>query len=145
MYTSILVPLDGTERSALALETALPLARLQGARVVALHSCAPLILDPDDTRPDDPIRGAWGRERVQLAHDTLAYARRRGAEEGVPVITELSRSDHPYEAIIAAARDQRCDLIVMASHGEGGLVARLLGSETQKVLTHCAIPVLVVR
>lgn len=145
MYTSILVPLDGTERSSLALETALRLARLGGGRVLALHACGPLILDPDDDRPDDPIRGAWRRERIQMAHDALAYATRRGAEEGVPVSTELSRSNHPYEAIIAAARDHGCDLIVMASHGEGGLAARLLGSETQKVLTHSAIPVLVVR
>ncbi len=54
-------------------------------------------------------------------------------------------SDHPYEAIIQAARDLQCDLIAMASHGRHGLKGVLLGSETQKVLTHSAIPVLVFR
>jgi len=52
---------------------------------------------------------------------------------------------NPYEAIIEEARARHCELIVMASHGRRGLEALLLGSETQKVLTHCQIPVLVVR
>jgi nucleotide-binding universal stress UspA family protein len=82
---------------------------------------------------------------VQLAHDALAYVARRAAEEGVPAVTILSRRDHPYEAIIETARDRGCDLVVMAAHGERGVLARLLGSETQKVLTHSALPVLVVR
>ena len=53
--------------------------------------------------------------------------------------------EHPYEVIIATARDQGCDLIAMASHGRRGVKGLLLGSETQKVLTHSAIPVLVYR
>jgi nucleotide-binding universal stress UspA family protein len=54
-------------------------------------------------------------------------------------------SDEPYEAIIATARERHCDLIVMASHGRKGIKGLLLGSETQKVLVHSAIPVLVHR
>ena len=54
-------------------------------------------------------------------------------------------SNSPYEAIIAAAKKFKCDLIVMASHGRRGVSGVLLGSETQKVLTHSLIPVLVVR
>jgi nucleotide-binding universal stress UspA family protein len=54
-------------------------------------------------------------------------------------------TDQPYEAIIAAAKKNRCDLIVMASHGWRGLKGLVLGSETHKVLTHTRIPVLVVR
>jgi nucleotide-binding universal stress UspA family protein len=53
--------------------------------------------------------------------------------------------DHPHEAIIRAVEERNCDLIVMASHGQAGLRGLLIGSETQKVLTHCKIPVLVVR
>jgi nucleotide-binding universal stress UspA family protein len=53
--------------------------------------------------------------------------------------------DHPWEGIVQAAKDKRCDLIVMASHGRRGVSAVVLGSETQKVLTHSSIPVLVVR
>lgn len=145
MYKRILVPTDGTERSALALETALRLARLGGGSIIGVHACAPMILAPDPAVVEDPSRGAWRRERVQLAQDALAYVTRRAREESVPASTELSRLDRPWEAVIQAARDHGCDLIVMAAHGREGLVARLLGSETQKVLTHSAIPVLVVR
>lgn len=145
MYKRILVPLDGTERSALALETALRLAKLGGGGIVGMHACAPMILVPDPAVTEDPKGGAWRRERAQLAHDALAYVTRRAQEEGVPATVELSRLDRPWEAVIQAARDHGCDLVVMAAHGEQGLVARLLGSETQKVLTHSAIPVLVVR
>jgi nucleotide-binding universal stress UspA family protein len=53
--------------------------------------------------------------------------------------------DYPYEAILNTARKQKCDLIAMASHGRRGLSAVVLGSETQKVLTHSTIPVLVYR
>ena len=52
---------------------------------------------------------------------------------------------HPWRAIIAAARRERCDLIVMASHGRRGLAGLLLGSETTRVLTHSRVPVLVLR
>jgi nucleotide-binding universal stress UspA family protein len=63
----------------------------------------------------------------------------------VPCETVLVHHESPAAAIVETARDRVCDLIVMASHGRGGLRARLLGSETWKVLTYCAIPVLVVR
>ena len=52
---------------------------------------------------------------------------------------------HPWEAILEHAKAQASDLIVMASHGRRGLSALLLGSETQKVLTHSSVPVLVIR
>lgn len=144
MYKRILVPTDGTERAAHALETALQLARLGGGRIVGLHACAPLLLDPEQA--DDAPPGAdWRRERVQLAHDALAFVSRRASEEGIPSVTVLGRHDDAWEAIIETARDHGCDLVVMAAHGERGMVARLLGSETHKVLTHSAIPVLVVR
>lgn len=54
-------------------------------------------------------------------------------------------SNHPYEAIIEAAQSRQCDLIAMASHGRKGIQGFLLGSETQKVLSHSKIPVLVFR
>ena len=51
----------------------------------------------------------------------------------------------PWEAILKAAKKSKCDAIVMASHGRRGISAVLLGSETQKVLTHSKLPVIVVR
>lgn len=62
----------------------------------------------------------------------------------MPCVTLMLRSGQPYEAIIRTARERQCDLIVMASHGRHGL-AGMLGSETQKVLVHSSIPVLVYR
>ena len=67
------------------------------------------------------------------------------AAAGVPCETAQVTSDFPAEAILEAARKRKCDLIVMASHGRHGLAGVLLGSETQKVLTHAKIPVLVHR
>ena len=52
---------------------------------------------------------------------------------------------HPWEAILDAAKQKNCDVIVMASHGRKGVAALLIGSETNKVLTHSPLPVLVVR
>ena len=64
-------------------------------------------------------------------------------QAGVPCDTVQVRDVQPYQAIIATAADRGCDLIVMATHGHGGLSAVLLGSVTNKVLTHTKIPVLV--
>jgi nucleotide-binding universal stress UspA family protein len=64
---------------------------------------------------------------------------------GVACETACEKSDQPYEAIVEAAQARGCDLIVMASHGRRGVGALLLGSDTQKVLTHSKIPVLVYR
>ena len=61
------------------------------------------------------------------------------------VETVRQSNNHPWEAIVRTANDKKCDLIVMASHGRRGLTAVVLGSETQKVLTHSTVPVLVVR
>ena len=66
-------------------------------------------------------------------------------EAGVPCDTRSTTSDLPYEAIINAATDAGCDMIFMASHGRRGITGLLLGSETNKVLTHSKIPVLVYR
>ncbi|TNR03617.1 universal stress protein, partial [Escherichia coli] len=61
------------------------------------------------------------------------------------VKTVIAKSDLVAEAVIATARKYECDLIVMASHGRKGIKRLLLGSETQHVLTHSHIPVLVLR
>lgn len=66
-------------------------------------------------------------------------------DAGVQVETVRQSNDHPWEAIVHTAKDKQCDLIVMDSHGRRGLSAIVLGSETQKVLIHSTVPVLVVR
>jgi nucleotide-binding universal stress UspA family protein len=147
MYRRILVPTDGTELCSAALATALELAKLGGGAIVGFHAGPPDRLGP--LAEEDPIRAAWLAERQQAGTDALAWIARRAAEAGVPCDTLLIHHESPAVAIVETARDRLCDLIVMASHGRTGVAAnlraRLLGSETWKVLTLCAIPVLVVR
>ena len=147
MYRRILVPTDGTELCSPALATALELAQLGGGTIVGLHATPPDRLAP--LASDDPVRAAWLAQREQTGVDALAWIARRAGEAGVPCETLMVHHEEPAASIIETARDRACDLIVMASRGRTGvgasLRARLLGSETWKVLTHCTIPVLVVR
>src|SRR5690606_2241563 len=81
----------------------------------------------------------------KLAAEILDRSAAAARAHGVECDTLSKVNDLPYEAIIETADDKGCDLIYMASHGRRGLVGLLLGSETQKVLTHSTIPVLVYR
>jgi nucleotide-binding universal stress UspA family protein len=90
--------------------------------------------------------------KVEFARDCKAHAdqflaviEKAAKAAGVACDTALATSDHTYEAIIKAAEEKSCDLIMMASHGRRGVQGLLLGSETHKVLTHSKIPVLVYR
>ena len=143
MFQRILVPTDGTELCSAALSTALELAKLGGGTIVGLHAQPPSRLSA--LAEDDQVRAAWLNENARVGADAMAWIARRAAEAGVPCETVLVHHESAAAAIVETARDRVCDLIVMASHGRGGLRARLLGSETWKVLTYCAIPVLVVR
>ena len=75
----------------------------------------------------------------------LDVARQRVAAAGVAVDMLLDHGPDPHEKIVEAARQLKCDLIVMATHGRRGVEGVVVGSQTLKVLTHSTIPVLVVR
>ena len=77
--------------------------------------------------------------------EILGFVERLCQEAGVACNKLTLTSDIPYEAIIDAATQGGCDLIFMASHGRRGFSGLLLGSETNKVLTHSKVPVLVYR
>ena len=140
----ILVATDGSELSDRAVKAAVGLARSLGAELVAFT-----------TLPVYPYAGigessglAAGEHQARAgaeASDRLAYVQRVAAEAGVACHTSMLEDDEPYRAIIAAADKHDCGLIVMASHGRRGVQALVLGSETQRVLTHTMRPVLVVR
>ena len=87
------------------------------------------------------IEAAWTRKGQRVVDDVVAAA----AKQDVHAQGVLAHADQVAQAVIAAARKHKCDLIVMASHGRRGLTRVLLGSETQHVLTHSTIPVLVLR
>ena len=145
MYKRILLPTDGTEFCERAIRHGLALAKLVQAQVVGvtvtqpLHSAIPRSLIPKN------LAGIIHSETAKLADEKLAVVERLAREAGVQVETVKPSNDHPWEAIVHTAKDKQCDLIVMASHGRRGVSALILGSETQKVLTHSTVPVLVVR
>jgi len=145
MYKHILLPTDGSELSATAVRAGVKFAKEVGARVTALHVTAPF--HPTELTPA-ALTGHMQEHDARAkesAQQTLGAVMEMARAAGVPCATAHRVSNSPYEAIIALAGEAGCDLIFMASHGRRGMAALLLGSETNKVLTHSKIPVLVTR
>jgi nucleotide-binding universal stress UspA family protein len=144
MYKRILVPTDGSEITAKALQTAIGLARLTGAQLFAIGVKEPFPYSAiSEMQPVPPQEFYDAQERI--AAGRVKTALDAAAAAGITAQGHTVEALHPWEAIIDHAKTQECDLIVMASHGRRGVSALLLGSETQKVLTHSTLPVLVVR
>ena len=145
MYRHILIPTDGSELSGKAIQHGIALAKSVGAKVTGITVTVPFHVfatDPD-TLTDTP---ASYRTRVAAAAAKyLEKIKNVAAAAGITCDAIPVEHEHPYQAIIDTAKDNGCDLIVMASHGRRGLSALVLGSETVKVLTHSTIPVLVCR
>lgn len=147
MYHRILVATDGSDLSQKAVTSAINLAALCGAELVAI-SVVPrypqsffeggLALQPDEMVR---IEKQWS-DQGQAVVDAVQKA---AADKGVKAQAITLNSDLVSDALIAAATKHHCDLIVMASHGRRGIQRLLLGSETQHVLTHANIPVLVLK
>lgn len=145
MFKRILLATDGSPASQRAVLAGVEFARDAGAEVIGLtvvprfHA---LSADPEMLEATPAEYEEHAREQAdRILADVVQAAR----EAQVPYRIERANGDSPYEAIISTARDAGCDLILMASHGYKGVKGLLLGSETQKVLVHSAIPVLVYR
>ena len=139
MYKRILVPTDGSERSVKAVEGAARFARPLGATLVVMTVVEPYsYTNLAEYRPESI-------EQYDEAEERLEAARKIAVAAGVEVKTVMVKSFSPAEAIIEQAEKNGCDIIFMASHGRKGIAAVLLGSETQKVLTHSHFPVMVYR
>ena len=146
MYKHILVPTDGSPLSLKAARAAAKLATKLKAKITALYVIPPYM--PRTTSEDIVYRAAYSvqaYEKGMRKTADKALAQVVAAANGASCDTMSSVHDHPWEAIINATKSRKCDLIVMASHGRRGIVGLLLGSETQKVLTHSKTPVLVCR
>ena len=144
MYKRILFPTDGSEITAKALQSAIALAKLTGAEIYALSVKEPFPYSAiSEMQPVPPQEFYDAQERIAAGRVQAAADAARAA--GVTCHAHTVEAIHPWEAILDHAKTQNCDLIVMASHGRRGVTALLLGSETQKVLTHSTLPVLVVR
>ena len=147
MFKHILVPTDGSDLSKETARRAVAFAKDVGARITAFFAKPeyPVSYYGEGALIDPTTPEKFAELAEQQAQQTLAFVAELGAEEGVAVSTLSLTSDIPYQAIIDAATRAGCDLIFMASHGRRGFSALLLGSETNKVLTHSKIPVLVYR
>jgi nucleotide-binding universal stress UspA family protein len=147
MFKSILVPTDGSALSRKAARQAIHLAKEQGANVVGFYVAPPY--QPKvyaDFVPSDFITPKQYAQRVKKAAAArLNFIKKTAAAAGVGCTLEHAASDFPYLEIVKTAKQSRCDLICMASHGRRGFSRLLLGSETTKVLSHTTVPVLVLR
>lgn len=149
MYTNLLVPTDGTKLSDKAVAHALGLAKALKAKIAVVYAAPTFtpeaLFDGGGALPGRTSKAEYAALEARKAASILKAVATKAAAAKVRCTTTTVIADAPWEAIIAAARKQKCDAIVMASHGRSGVSALLLGSETQKVLTHSKIPVVVVR
>lgn len=144
MFKRILVPTDGSDITQKAVATAITLARSVGARLYTLSVKEPFPYSAiSEMQPTPPQEFFDAQERIAAAR--VKDVRDAAETNGLQCDAQTVEALHPWEAVIEHAKRNECDLIVMASHGRRGVTAMLLGSETQKVLTHTNIPVLVVR
>jgi nucleotide-binding universal stress UspA family protein len=145
MFTHILIPIDDDAGSRHAIELGVALAKKIDARVTGFHAMTefnhPGIVEELLEPPPAELRAF----ALDHADKLFAPLLREAELAGIRCDTIAKRGDQPHEAIVAAARRIRCDLIVMASHGRRGIARLVLGSQTQQVLNHTGISVLVVR
>lgn len=145
LFKHILLPTDGSRGSEIAVFQGIELARQHGARVTGLHVVPQFHLLTYRAAALEESRDEFSRDAQAHGERYLAFVRRTAAEARVPCETLAELGDHPHDAICRAARRLGCDLILMASHGRHGLARLLLGSQTQRVLAHSEVPVLVWR
>lgn len=145
MFRHILFPTDGGAPSIVATEPCILFAQTIGARLTILHVTAPfhVLSTRADVLADTPdAYAAHAPARARTCMEAVAAVARA---HKVVYETVMVEHAHPHLAIIETALQHHCDLVAMASHGRRGVQAVLLGSETQKVLTHSHLPVLVFR
>ncbi len=144
MFKRILVPTDGSDITAHAVDVAVQLAKVHGSQLLTLSVMEPFPYSAvSEIQPVPPQEFIDAQQRVALrrVEDVCAAA----AAQGLSCKAHTVEALHAWEAIVDHAKAESVDLIVMASHGRSGFAALLLGSETQKVLNHIELPVLIVR
>jgi nucleotide-binding universal stress UspA family protein len=144
MFKHILIPTDGSDLSQRAVVGAIELAQALKADITAYCCIFQYPYTPfAEVLPEQPGEFHQRMQRDAKAHLDRVEAAALAA--GVPFKGVISAHQAAYEGIIEAAEANACDVIFMASHGRRGLSSLLIGSETQRVLTHSKIPVIVYR
>ncbi|HKE40948.1 MAG TPA: universal stress protein, partial [Casimicrobiaceae bacterium] len=143
MYRHLMVPLDDSALSAETVNQAVQLARTLNAKVTFFHAQSDYGASSVGALERVMSPAAFNENMAGEARAILAKAEVVARAVGVAYDSAVTTSDRPHEAILRTAEARGCDLIFMASHGRRGVKGLMLGSETQKVLQHTTIPVLV--
>lgn len=147
MFKHILIPTDGSSASQKAALKGVELAKSVGAKVIGFYAAPPAT--PIVYRNNLPVGFAQPNENKAMIERTAAkhldFIARAAKKAGVQFEGQHATNDYPADAILSVAKKKKCDCIVMATHGEGGLRGMFIGSVTQKVLNQSKVPVLVLR
>jgi nucleotide-binding universal stress UspA family protein len=147
MFKHILIPTDGSPVANKAVRAGIRFAREIGAKVTAYQAIGALLTHIDDEGYviDPKMHAEFERGAREAAQRRLDTIGKLAMTAGVTFDSAVTMADTPYKGIIEAAKKHKCDVIFMASHGRRGVSGLFMGSVTQKVVTHCKIPVLVYR
>ena len=147
MFKHILIPTDGSPQSQKAATQGVALAKALGAKVTGFFAAPPAT--PVVYRNSLPVGFRQPSEHAEMIEKTaakhLSVIERAASKAGVRYEGVHVTNDYPADAILDAAKKKKCDVIVMATQGEGGLRGMFIGSVTQKVLNQSKIPVIVLR
>jgi nucleotide-binding universal stress UspA family protein len=145
MFKHILLPTDGSKLSEKSVKQGVRMAKALNARITALHVVPKFHTFTYHSEMLESTRREFEADAAEKTKNYLDFVKKVAAGSDVKCDTAQVASDQPFKEIIKAAEKKGCDLILMASHGRHGIEGFLLGSETQKVLTHSSVPVLVFR
>ena len=145
MYKHILVPTDGSPLASKAVQAAISFAAETGAKVTGYYAIEDMNMHHVGAHLTKDLLEEFDRRARAAAEAHVSEPSKTAKAAGVPYDWIVSKVSRPHEGIIDAARDAGCDIIFMASHGHRGLAGMIVGSVTQKVLSHSATPVLVFR
>lgn len=147
MFKNVLVPTDGSEFSDKVMQPAMAFAKAFSAKITGIHVFPPSfgVYYGEAVWVDDRMQSQMRATAEAEGNKYLDRMQAAAAAAGVPFARVLQEGASPWRGIVEAAERNGCDLILMAAHGRRGLSALVLGSETNRVLTHSKVPVLVYR
>lgn len=145
MFKTILVPTDGSPLADQAITAAIEFAQSNSGKIIGLSVAEPYPYAPLTDGSVTVDSGSYEEKMREMAQMHVRKIADAAQAANVPCETYVRQSFNPHEEIISVAIKHNCDVIFMASHGRKGLSRLFVGSETQKVLAHSTIPVLVFR